>query len=293
MKNNYKLFSSYLILLLFVLCTRSVYAQNDARQLYNNAENLANKANAELLIGNVLASDSLIKKSLEIYPTNSFLNYALSIGKMPNMHGANLLMDLFMSRLDKLPETVYYKLYTHSPVLPHENNQAKFFYLRRIYHLNNMLGERKWMLKNLRNLAEFEPSIPAKDPMFKAELKLRQSFKENLELELKMGSPTTTDSKINKHDLNKGNEEIYRFKLGLAELEKGNYDTALKYFQQLLNVKAKYHIDSIAYTPIEKWGLYKAIGDTYNRLNNYEKAKDNYTISLYYNPEYKSSIERE
>ena len=74
--------------------------------------------------------------------------------------------------------------------------------------------------------------------------------------------------------------------LAIIDLDQKKYDVALKNLDSALNHKMDRAFEGMGTMFIDKWKVYKLIGDAYFGLQLYEKAKDNYTISLLSNPDY-------
>jgi tetratricopeptide (TPR) repeat protein len=83
------------------------------------------------------------------------------------------------------------------------------------------------------------------------------------------------------------NDEYYY--LAVIDLQNKDYISALSNLDSALNFrsqKGSAPSNAAGYDLMDKWKVYKLIGDAYTGLQQYDKARDNYTISLLSNPEY-------
>jgi tetratricopeptide (TPR) repeat protein len=82
------------------------------------------------------------------------------------------------------------------------------------------------------------------------------------------------------------------YSLALIDIHKGDYNNALQNLDSALNYRMSGSNAYLAEFFLEdRWKVYKSIGDAYAGLQKYDKAKDNYTISLLSNPEYQPAID--
>jgi tetratricopeptide (TPR) repeat protein len=81
------------------------------------------------------------------------------------------------------------------------------------------------------------------------------------------------------------NNETFYY-LAVIDLNKKNYQNALKNLDSALNHKNIVGNSDLTFF-FDRWKIYKLMGDAYTGLEQYEKAKDAYTISLLSYPEYK------
>jgi tetratricopeptide (TPR) repeat protein len=74
--------------------------------------------------------------------------------------------------------------------------------------------------------------------------------------------------------------------LAIIDLNKKEFDKALVNLDNALNKKLEGTLAGLEGLIIEKHKVYKAMGDAYTGLKQFEKAKDNYNLSLLFYPEY-------
>ncbi len=88
---------------------------------------------------------------------------------------------------------------------------------------------------------------------------------------------------------NGSNEALYY--LGLIQLNNKNYDSALALFNRSLTARMQGKYKDLAQQFLmDRWVIYKSIGDAYAGLKQYEKAKDNYNIAIFSDPGYEPAI---
>ena len=75
------------------------------------------------------------------------------------------------------------------------------------------------------------------------------------------------------------------------DLNKKDYRNALKNYNIFIKARTDNKDEALVMGALETWEDYKLLGDIYAGLKNYEKARDNYNISLLYYPEYRPSME--
>ncbi|HQX97187.1 MAG: caspase family protein [Chitinophagaceae bacterium] len=85
----------------------------------------------------------------------------------------------------------------------------------------------------------------------------------------------------------KESNSIYYY-LALIDIRKKQYQLALKNLNIFFRLRGEKNSSGIY--DVTMWELFKAFGDAYSGLNEYQKAKDNYNISLLYYPEYEPAI---
>ncbi|MBC7914695.1 MAG: caspase family protein [Pyrinomonadaceae bacterium] len=79
------------------------------------------------------------------------------------------------------------------------------------------------------------------------------------------------------------------YSLALIDIHNGDFNNALLNLDSALNYRAP--IAGGEMFVMERWRVYKSMGDAYTGLQQYDKARDNYTISLLSNPEYQPAID--
>ncbi len=83
--------------------------------------------------------------------------------------------------------------------------------------------------------------------------------------------------------------DLYYY-LAIVDINKKNYTQALINLDSSLTKKFEGMLEGMETLFIDKWKVYKLMGDAYAGLQQFEKAKDNYTISLLSYPDYKPAI---
>ncbi len=81
--------------------------------------------------------------------------------------------------------------------------------------------------------------------------------------------------------------EMYYY-LSVIDMNKKNYQKALINLDSTLNVRIIHYSKGAL---VDRWKIFKLMGDAYTGLQQYEKAKDNYNISLLTNPDYEPTKE--
>lgn len=341
---------------------------------YNKAEALAIEANSLLLKGEVKLADSLIKKSVDIYPVMDVAEYAKTAGALPDIAGANGILDRLIDRVRKFPEST---LYMREPfpsklkdgimvaeIKRYGKGRALFNFIVKSFEVNKELGERQYILKTLLVMSEpvleplddkapfdyealMQPSMAITLAMYQKDfdkaLKLMDELPINeitkhsnqstaISIYTAMGNLSkalelTENYKgikefqsmyhIFQFNLNalKGENELaldhwekvkaeFRrtfkiefeptngiyYTLALIELNKKNYPKALDYLKTSLSLRSKKDLTT-ALSLVEAWDLYKAFGDAYAGLKEFQRARDNYNISLLYYPEHQPAID--
>lgn len=174
---------------------------------YKKAKDLVDAAQASLLEGNVKVADSLIRKSIALYPIVEVFEYAKKVGELPDLIGANQIADLVIARVKSLPEG---KFMAREPlpltldngvaiaaVKAYEKNRGLFNFCAKKYQMNKEFGARKWIEGSL--LMTLEPQIP----------KIKNKKEYDYEYNMQEG-----------------------FKIELANMQ-GDYDQALKIINEI------------------------------------------------------------
>lgn len=81
--------------------------------------------------------------------------------------------------------------------------------------------------------------------------------------------------------------EMYYY-LSVIDLNKKNYQKALVNLDSTLNVRIVQYSNGAL---VDRWKIFKLMGDAYTGLEQYEKAKDNYNIALLTNPDFEPTRE--
>ncbi|HMI01221.1 MAG TPA: caspase family protein [Pedobacter sp.] len=80
--------------------------------------------------------------------------------------------------------------------------------------------------------------------------------------------------------------------LAIIDINKGDFNNALLNLDSALNYRLPSSMSYLAEMALaDRTGVYKSIGDAYAGLQQFDKASDNYTISLLSNPEYQPAID--
>ncbi|NEU09671.1 hypothetical protein GZH53_15190 [Flavihumibacter sp. R14] len=79
------------------------------------------------------------------------------------------------------------------------------------------------------------------------------------------------------------------YSLALIDVHKKDFNNALLNLDSALNYRMTGFLAE--FFLIDRWKVYKSIGDAHAGLQQYDKAKDNYNISLLINPEYQPAID--
>jgi tetratricopeptide (TPR) repeat protein len=78
--------------------------------------------------------------------------------------------------------------------------------------------------------------------------------------------------------------------LALVDIKKGEYKNALNNLDSALTKKMGNFMEGMEVLYIDRWEVYKSIGDAYVGLQQYDRAKDNYNVALLTNPDYEPAI---
>ena len=142
---------------------------------YEEARSLAGRALVSLKAANMLEAERLINQSLQHYPTVEIFEYALAQAQLPDVKGANLLMDRAIERVKTFPGDEVLVL---SPIATslrdgkmvaevgkYSKARAWFLFSQKSMEVNKVVAERKWILKSLEGV--ILPEFPEdKKPKF-------------------------------------------------------------------------------------------------------------------------------
>jgi len=78
--------------------------------------------------------------------------------------------------------------------------------------------------------------------------------------------------------------------LAVVDVNKGNYQGALANIDSALHHKLDGYMEGMEVLFLDKWKVYKVYGDAFAGLKQFDKARDNYNISLLLNPDYEPAI---
>ena len=131
---------------------------------YKEAERLVAEAQQQLDKGEVMLADSLVRKSISIYPTKSVFKYARQICQMPDINRANLIMDELYARVKVLPDQQIMMLEPFGSVLEDgkmvakvrnfDKDRALFNFGYEAYKLNKEFGGVKRTEKSIQTIID-------------------------------------------------------------------------------------------------------------------------------------------
>lgn len=345
------------ILLLFISFISYFPSHAQDRQAYTEAVGLATDALTFLKNGDLKAADSLIKRSITVYPTTAIFDYALAIASLPDIAGSNQLMDRARLRVlsfkgdQLLHETPYNGLQLCNKYYTY------FGFCLKAFEVNKVHGERSWIKYSLDEALKvsFPPfnlagpdhyvimqqaltieKLSMEKKYFEAFSRMDYNFPGSLysnpwakaqaqitilcEMEDYMRAGQLAQNLLNTTFNNAAHSWLFYINTML-----GRTDIAMQHFAQLpdffieANLNANYYVLALidiqkkeyaeairklnyslskrgikgmeAHMLIEKWKVYKALGDAYAGLKFYNRARDNYKISLLAYPEYQPSIQ--
>jgi|GEM_PF-729935 len=366
-----KFINRLIILLLLVASSIALHAQQQpiTSKQYKEAYKLAETAKQQLLAGNIKLADSLIKRSIDIYPTLPVFDYAIVLGSMPDVVGANLIMDRAIDRArtsqgykdDPMATLAFIKNKNLQKVgtVPYDRERKLYNVLQQAHKVNIILGDRKWIIASMEKIQEpvlksygenskfidiemdgqdlikirlatylyhFDEAIKlAEDKplnnFYTAGLKAQGI--QNIKLARYYANPNPENNArvtailkdvpgkdyayfaflvftgnnqeahkyYNKVPEAKKNHVSMQFYLALMDITDGNYDAAIPKLKDVLAGYGNFNPEEELELVINKHMLYKAFGDAYSGLKQYNRARDNYKLALLYNPEFKPAIE--
>lgn len=341
-----------------ILMSFSINAQ---KREYDLAKNLANEALNKLQIGAIQEADSLIKKSIAMYPVYDVLNYCSALAQLPDVLGANMIMTDLKEKVSNMPDKILcidpVQRNMPNPVLipvEYEKSRALFIFLMGIYEVNRLYGSRPFVIQSLADLQKtkmvkkklkpyemdyeitMQRAFNLANLLYNKEFDAAEKFVNDMEITISNPKEVILMYKINieilKENYTKAEEmtqEMYKnavftstadiimFKINTLQgdnkaleyynkidpkLKENNsifYQLALFYLKQKNYPTALINLDKsnalrkekviIADMIVEGWDFYRAYGDVYSGLKEYEKARNNYNISLLYNPDDKQT----
>jgi len=92
------------LIFLFLFSTAKAKAPKE----YHEAISLAGQANTMLLTGEVKLADSMIRRSIKLYPVTNIFIYVRTLAKLPDLRTANQIMDLAVARVKNFPGKTLY-----------------------------------------------------------------------------------------------------------------------------------------------------------------------------------------
>ncbi|MES2828453.1 MAG: tetratricopeptide repeat protein [Bacteroidota bacterium] len=337
----------------------AVVAASAQDDLYRNGEAIARKALKELNAGNVSSADSLIRTSINVYPSFAVIDYLKAMAQLPDIAGANNLMEVLRNKILSMPDKVILAprdaTWKYRPeIVLQDKNNGLYVYHHWCTQINRMYAGRSYIINSLNVLndlpvqkqvgrkytpaysyqeenklaaAEFEENYTlykelarkAGSPMENVQLRiliLREEYQQALEFlnsrkydardngrRFKLYA-RTGDQKaleiLNKWEeestlpfihsktkrdlgLSQANTEAY-YDIALFYLKREDYEMAIKSLDKSENLKSDSSFSWVDdATPL--WDHYRAYGDAYTGLKQFNKARDYYSLSLLYYPE--------
>jgi hypothetical protein len=318
---------------------------------FDTANQLALQAQKELTASNKIKADSLINLSIKTYPTLEAMKYALQVGRLPDIVGANLIIQKVIDRTQAFEgegEVVYVKLYynTIEKPLMMTKNRAVFQWLVAAQDYNYSFGDRAAYINALQAIAMYklEPfkawsqndpdvnvqrslvgkaalyagdyqkavsmfpldNINMRDYRLLEHIEIYQqandyasALKSANEIGNKLikaqqlyqvyafwGEPDKAMEHYGKVDNYIKKQNLNFYYLALVDLHKKNFASAKQNIENCLRLR---DIGRVMRS-VDKWMVYKAYGDAFAGLNQFDKAKDQYNIALLYYPAYQPAI---
>lgn len=336
---------------------------------YSAAEVLAVSAIENLKKGNVNMADSLIHRSIQLYPVKKVFEYVKELVSLPDHKKASYILDVLYKAVEAFPASVlqmeepfpstYKDGKMISGIKEYEKPRALFNYGYESYKIGKAFGNVAWLEMYLSRLDQLQITNTSTKTYFDFEYHALQECKRDLfilrkEFDLAIQFASNTEplnqyqSKKNavakslswvyfqKGDYNKVLEVVkdldgdfitsgYHMKfmtyavtgqveealsyhkklssgqyffltndifyyLAVIDLHKKEYQKAIVNLDSALHFKTTGFMKGFEALYIEHWKVYKALGDAYQGLGEYERARDNYTISLLYYPDYEPAV---
>ncbi len=201
--------------------------------------------------------------------------------------------------LEKLVALKFKKLgmldegYGHQQYLNIELAMAKKDYQKAINFINNMSGEiiRNSYLKTVYfEKGDYENALMSGESLNRA---LKGGYKKDLYLlKFKVDALRgNSNEALNNYQKYMDENPPFIFNdvfyyLALINLNKKNYNEAMVNIDSTFNHRVVGAYGPAEFVLVDRWKVYKLLGDAYAGLEQYEKAKDNYNISLLSNPDY-------
>ncbi|MES2828452.1 MAG: caspase family protein [Bacteroidota bacterium] len=312
-------FQKFIIsVLLCLICSTQSWAQS---KLHEKAREYYAMASKSMNAGDIKTADSLIKISIKVYPTMYVFNYASKLARLSDIVGANLIMDRVIARAQMINDEKILIIVRSDTVSLYKYEAIQEMYMAAV-ELNHQLGKKADYRK------ASERAFPSKDyPKTEFEkmreekrwdeaLKYARKYKSlNIYIYNILVQAGRYDEAILyiKNDKKRRRPEDYLFRLYVL---KGDLKEAALYYEKLdKDPEITYnscvnlvHFDmlqknyqkaferlghplfSIYSSDATRWEYYMLLGKTYTGLKDYVKAKDNLSIALYYDPEYKEAL---
>ncbi len=345
------------LLILFIIAASFQPAFCQDKEDYAAADKLAKEANQQLIKGEVRIADSLIRKSIALYPTLSVFDYALTRGELPDMAGSNLIMDMARIKVLTFKKPRIWIDLPFKGLAECDRQYAYFGFLLKAYEVNKAFGVRSWMEYSLTEASKVpvREAIPnsfdyyvAMQQVLRVELLcLQQKYRDAvffiqnappnsvygsweskaqsiIPILCEMGDYQGAVQQINilgtsplfKNAANSwlfyinavlkkttlamqhyhqlppefvnANMNANYYVLGLIDIQDKKYEEAIHKLQ--ISVSKRGKKGNEVYMLVEKWKVYKAMGDAYAGLKLYGKAKDNYQVALLAYPGYEPAL---
>ena len=154
-------------LLLILVLSIFVFEVSAQEDLHAKAQEIAIKATKELNAGNVNTADSLIRTSINIYPSVAVINYLQAMAQLPDIAGANKVMALLKNKINSMPDQMIIApvdniIWKSDPKpLLQEKSRGLFSYLEWCYMINRAYAGRSYIISSLNALQE--PVIQKKE----------------------------------------------------------------------------------------------------------------------------------
>ena len=154
------------ILRLLLVLSIVVFDASAQEDLHIKAQEIAIKATLELNAGNVNIADSLIRTSINIYPSVGVINYLQAMAQLPDIAGANMVMALLKNKINSMPDQMIIapddNIWKSDPKpLLQEKSRGLFNYLEWCYMINRAYAGRSYIISTLNALQE--PVIQKKE----------------------------------------------------------------------------------------------------------------------------------
>ena len=334
---------------------------------YERAEQLVQEALDRLAMGEVNGADSMIRTSINLYPTKAVFKYVRAICKMPDINKANALMDELYQKAQLFPGEKMLLLEPFATSLEngkmvakvklYDKERALFNIGYEAYKVNKEFADIKRVERNIQTLLglnlvntpgtmgydfeynqleqfKFELAIIQKDYEKAIALTLQKPSSPNYTQQIKDVALAYIYQEKGDHqkaleiaDTLSGNFKVLSYKtkfvsyavignteqamvnyqryknekyavitndmfyyLSLVDIKKGDYHNALNNLDSALNKKMGSYLEGLEVLFIDRWEVYKSMGDAYAGLKQYDRAKDNYNIALLINPDYEPAV---
>ncbi|MDZ4795589.1 MAG: caspase family protein [Bacteroidota bacterium] len=149
---------------------------------FKEAERMAKEANEWLLKGEIRLADSMIRRSIQLYPTTGVFEYALNLGNLPDMVTCTTIMELVIRSVENSNNTkISYRVVgdNTNDISEDFRSVVHYLFLQGANAVYSSLGERKWILSSMSKLADYDMekmreqagSVPLGITIFHSDLK--------------------------------------------------------------------------------------------------------------------------